>query len=179
MIKQNESELANTVFKIQPNKTDIFFCFLLFVQSFNCLYLWNQLPNLCGVFTKLKPLNNIPIENAKNKREGKTNNNNNNNNNKNNKKQTNKNKQTNKPTNKQKKQNKTKNQTKTKQNKNKNKTNWEFFLGHTLLCPIILQFPNWGPGHDCSNCELCLNPTRASVLRPRVKRWRSRCFSCF
>ena len=55
VIKQNELELANTVFKIQPNKADSFFCFLLFVQSFNCLYLWNQLPNLCGVFTKLKP----------------------------------------------------------------------------------------------------------------------------
>ena len=55
VIKQNESELANTVFKIQPNKADSFFCFLLLVQSFNCLYLWNQLPNLCGVFTKLKP----------------------------------------------------------------------------------------------------------------------------
>ena len=55
MIKQNESELANTDFKIQPNKADSFFCFLLFVQSFNCLYLWSQLPNLCAVFTKLKP----------------------------------------------------------------------------------------------------------------------------
>ena len=55
MIKQNESELANTPFKIQPNKADSFVCFLLFVQSFNCLYLWNQLPNLSGVFTKLKP----------------------------------------------------------------------------------------------------------------------------
>ena len=32
-----------------------FVCYILFVQSFNCLYLWNQLPNLCGVFTKLKP----------------------------------------------------------------------------------------------------------------------------
>ena len=42
-------------FKIQPNKADSFFCFLFFVQSFNCLYLWNQLPNLCGVFTKFKP----------------------------------------------------------------------------------------------------------------------------
>ena len=55
LIKQNESELANTVFKIQPNKTCSFFCFLLFVQSFNCLYLWNQLTNLCGDFSKLKP----------------------------------------------------------------------------------------------------------------------------
>ena len=55
VIKQNESLLTNTVFKIQSNKADSFFCFLLFVQSFNCLYLWNQLSNLCGVFTKLKP----------------------------------------------------------------------------------------------------------------------------
>ena len=55
VIKQNELQLANTVFKIQPNKADSFFCSLLFVQSVNCLYLWNQLPNLCGVFTKLKP----------------------------------------------------------------------------------------------------------------------------
>ena len=29
MIKQNESELANTVFKIQPNKADSFFLFLI------------------------------------------------------------------------------------------------------------------------------------------------------
>ena len=48
VIKQNESELANTLFRMQPNKADSFFCFLLFVQSFNCLYLWNQLPNLWG-----------------------------------------------------------------------------------------------------------------------------------
>ena len=38
-----------------PNKANSFFCFLLFVQSFNCVYVWNRLPNLCGVFTKLKP----------------------------------------------------------------------------------------------------------------------------
>ena len=38
-IKQNESEVANAVFKIQANKADSFFCFLLFLQSFNCLYL--------------------------------------------------------------------------------------------------------------------------------------------
>ena len=55
VIKQNKSELANNVFKIQPNKDDSFFCFLLFVKSFNCLYLWNQLTNLCRGFTKLKP----------------------------------------------------------------------------------------------------------------------------
>ena len=55
VIKQNELELANAVFKIQPNKTNSLFGFLLFVQSFNCLYLWNQLPNLCGGFTNIKP----------------------------------------------------------------------------------------------------------------------------
>ena len=55
VIKQNESELANTVFKIRSNKADSFFCFLLFVQSFNCLNLWNHLSNLGGGFTKLKP----------------------------------------------------------------------------------------------------------------------------
>ena len=32
----------------------LFLFFLMFVQSFNCLYLWNKLPNLSGVFTKLK-----------------------------------------------------------------------------------------------------------------------------
>ena len=68
--KQNESELANTVFKIRPNKAYSFFCFLLFVESFNCLYLWNQLPNLCGVFTKLKPKYTL-IENADNKQTNK------------------------------------------------------------------------------------------------------------
>ena len=162
MIKQNESELANTVFKIQSNKADIFFCFLLFVQSFTCLYLWNQLPNLCGFFTKLKPINNTLIENAKNKRERKKRKT------KNKTKQNKtKNKQTNKQTNKNKnkkqtnkqKQNKKKQQ-KLKQNKNKNKTNWEFFLGHysCLIEDLVM---------NCSNCGLCLNPTRASVLRPR------------
>ena len=55
VIKQNESELLNTVFKIQPHKADSFFCFLLFVQSFTCLYFWNQLLNLCGILNKLKP----------------------------------------------------------------------------------------------------------------------------
>ena len=48
---------------IHPNKADSFYCFLLFVQSFNCLYLWDQLPNLCGVFTKLNPKQYL-IENA-------------------------------------------------------------------------------------------------------------------
>ena len=54
VIKQNESELANTAFKIQLNKATSFFC-LLFLQSFNCFYLQNQLPNYHGVFTKSKP----------------------------------------------------------------------------------------------------------------------------
>ena len=55
VIKQNESELAKTVFKIQSNKADSFFCLLSFVQSFNCLYFYNQWLNLCEVFIKLKP----------------------------------------------------------------------------------------------------------------------------
>ena len=55
VIKQNKSELKNTVSKIQPNEADSFFSFLMFVQSFNCLYIWNQLPNLRWVFIKLKP----------------------------------------------------------------------------------------------------------------------------
>ena len=38
----------------KPIVSFVSYCFS-FVQSFNCLYLWNQLPNLCGVFTKLKP----------------------------------------------------------------------------------------------------------------------------
>ena len=50
VIKQNESELTNTVFKIQPNKADSFFCLLLHVQSFNCLYLLNQLPSPISFF---------------------------------------------------------------------------------------------------------------------------------
>ena len=32
VIKQNESELAHTIFKIQQNKAVSFFCFLLFVS---------------------------------------------------------------------------------------------------------------------------------------------------
>ena len=43
VIKQNESELANTVYKIQLNNATSFFCFLLFFQSFFSLYL-AQLP---------------------------------------------------------------------------------------------------------------------------------------
>ena len=55
VIKQNESDVANTVFKIQLNKATSFFCFLLFLQSFNSLYLQNQLPNYHKVFTQLNP----------------------------------------------------------------------------------------------------------------------------
>ena len=87
VIKQNELELANTACKIQPNKADSFFCFLLFVQSFNCLYLRNQMPNLYGVFIKLKP-KHYPNKNAKTKKQTK-----NKNKTKQNKKQIKKNKQ--------------------------------------------------------------------------------------
>ena len=43
VIKQNESELANTVFKIQLNKATCFFCFLLFLQniSYICIFRTN------------------------------------------------------------------------------------------------------------------------------------------
>ena len=53
-IKQNESELANFNLKIQANKANNFFVFLLFLQSLKMLFLDNQLSNLRGVFTKLK-----------------------------------------------------------------------------------------------------------------------------
>ena len=51
-IKQNESELINP--KIKPNKSDIFFLFFnVFAITQNAIS-QNQLPNLHGVFTKLK-----------------------------------------------------------------------------------------------------------------------------
>ena len=53
-IKQNESELANINLKIQPNKADNFFCFIVFTITQNAIFLENKLPNLHGVFTKLK-----------------------------------------------------------------------------------------------------------------------------
>ena len=53
VIKQNQSEVGNIDFKIQPNKADNVFCFLLFLASFNCSYLWNQLTNFNGVFCKM------------------------------------------------------------------------------------------------------------------------------
>ena len=42
VIKQNQSEVGNIDFKIEPNKAENVFCFLLFLTSFNCAYLWNQ-----------------------------------------------------------------------------------------------------------------------------------------
>ena len=60
----NELEFANTVFKMQPNKAGNFVCFLLLVQSFKCLFLWNQ--SLISVgFSPNWSLNNTLIENAK------------------------------------------------------------------------------------------------------------------
>ena len=53
-IKQNELELTNIKLKIQSNKADNFFCFLLFLQSLKMVLLENQMPNLHGVFAKLK-----------------------------------------------------------------------------------------------------------------------------
>ena len=43
VIKQNVLELANTVFKIQPNKADSFFCFLLFELVCSVLQLFLSL----------------------------------------------------------------------------------------------------------------------------------------
>ena len=42
------------ILRYSQTKPIVYFVSYCFVQSFNCLYLWNQLPNLCGVFTKLK-----------------------------------------------------------------------------------------------------------------------------
>ena len=39
VIKQNQSEVGNIDFKIEPNKAEKFFCFLLFLAPFNCSYL--------------------------------------------------------------------------------------------------------------------------------------------
>ena len=36
VIKQNQSEVGNIDFKIEPNKAKNVFCFLLFLASFNC-----------------------------------------------------------------------------------------------------------------------------------------------
>ena len=53
VIKQNQSEVRNIDFKIEPNKAENVFCFLLFLASFNCSYLWIQLTNYNGVFCKM------------------------------------------------------------------------------------------------------------------------------
>ena len=52
VIKQNQSEVGNIDFKIEPNIAENIFCFLLFLASFNCSYLWNQLTNFNEVFCK-------------------------------------------------------------------------------------------------------------------------------
>ena len=52
VIKQNQSEVRNIDFKIEPNKAENVFCFLLFLTSINCSYLWNQWTNLNGVSAK-------------------------------------------------------------------------------------------------------------------------------
>ena len=53
VIKQNQSEVWNIHLKIESNKAENVFCFLLFLASFNCSYLWNQLTNFNGVFCKM------------------------------------------------------------------------------------------------------------------------------
>ena len=54
VIKQNKLELANTNYKIKPNKADSFFVSYCFCKPINFLYFWNQLPNLRGGFTNIK-----------------------------------------------------------------------------------------------------------------------------
>ena len=39
VIKQNQLEVGNIDFKTQPNKAESVFCFLLFLESFNCSYI--------------------------------------------------------------------------------------------------------------------------------------------
>ena len=53
VIKQNQSEVGNIDFKKEPNKAENVFCFLLFLASFNCSYLWNQLTNFNWIFCKI------------------------------------------------------------------------------------------------------------------------------
>ena len=48
MIKQNELGLTNTDFKIKLKKADNFW-FPTVLQTFNGLFLWNQLTNFTGV----------------------------------------------------------------------------------------------------------------------------------
>ena len=53
VIKQNQSEVGNIDFTIQPNKAENFFCFLLFLASFNWSYLWNHSINFNVIFCKM------------------------------------------------------------------------------------------------------------------------------
>ena len=53
VIKQNQPEVGYIVFKIESNKVENVFCFLLFLASFNWSYFWNQLTNFNGVFCKM------------------------------------------------------------------------------------------------------------------------------
>ena len=53
VIKQNQSQVGNIDFQIEPNKAENVFCFLLFLGSFICSYLWNQLTYFNGVFCKM------------------------------------------------------------------------------------------------------------------------------
>ena len=53
VIKQNQSEVGNIGLKKESNKAENGFCVLLFLASFNCSYLWNQLTSFNGVFCKM------------------------------------------------------------------------------------------------------------------------------
>ena len=51
VIKQNESELADIDFQIEPITVFNFLCILLFLASLKGLYLWNQMLNFDRVFS--------------------------------------------------------------------------------------------------------------------------------
>ena len=56
VIKQNQSEVRNIDFKIEPNKAENFFCFLLFLASFKgVLHLWALFLKTLCIFSKNKP----------------------------------------------------------------------------------------------------------------------------
>ena len=52
VIKQNQSKVGNIDFKIEPNKAENVFCYLLFFADFNCSYLQNNWPISVGFSAK-------------------------------------------------------------------------------------------------------------------------------
>ena len=63
VIKQNESELTNIDFQIEPIITFNFLCILLFFASLKWLYLWNRILNFDGGFQLDTALQNGHWEN--------------------------------------------------------------------------------------------------------------------